>query len=61
MNVQKLYIDQIPKYIQKKVQTVQTLYKVQTKNSLKLEIYAFCIQRMQIYLQIYFALKFISV
>ena len=27
-NVQKLYIDQIPKYIQKKVQTVQTLYKV---------------------------------
>ena len=26
----------------KNVQTVQNLYKVQTKNSLKLEIYVFC-------------------
>ena len=30
----------------KNVQTVQNLYKVQTKNGLKLEMYVFCIQTM---------------
>ena len=32
----------IPTYIQKKVQIVQNLYKVQTNNGFKLEIYVFC-------------------
>ena len=35
-------IHQILTYIQKNVQTVQNLCKVQTKNGLKLEIYVFC-------------------
>ena len=30
----------------KNVQTAQNLYKVQTKNGLKLEMYVFCIQTM---------------
>ena len=32
-------------YIQKMCKTVQNLYKVQTKNSLKLEMYVFCIYK----------------
>ena len=40
MNVQEIH--QIPTYIQKNVQTVQNLYNVQTKNSLKLEICVSC-------------------
>ena len=39
MNVQEIH--QIPTYIQKNAQTVQNLYNVQTKNSLKLEICVF--------------------
>ena len=40
MNVQEIH--QIATYIQKNVQTVQNLYNIQTKNSLKLEICVFC-------------------
>ena len=40
MNVQQVYIKFL--YIYKNVQTVQNLYKVQTKNSLKLKMYVFC-------------------
>ena len=35
-------VHQISTYIQKNVQTVQNLYKVQTKNGLKIKKYVFC-------------------
>ena len=41
MNVQNMYI-KFP-HMYNNVQTVQNLYKVQTKSGLKLEMYAFCI------------------